>query len=116
MNLTEIAERSYMSKGRVSRAEYQSDLSIPTHIGRLLTRVINGRSEQYRLLLNHLVIFFNAFDIKHGSDEYLFANVDRKYHPHLLVMMSKLNLAGRDDVQMNPELEQFERELERSFL
>ena len=70
--------------------EFYNDLQIPLHLKKLFTRYhVNGVLKD-RLILNHIIGFFNVFN-SGAAAKILFFKMDEKYYPYLKAVLVALN-------------------------
>lgn len=74
--------------------ELRDDLERIRYLKRLFTTYTNNgemKDKTLRLILNHMIIFYNVFGVV-PSARMLFFKIPRKYHPILKTFMIKLNV------------------------
>lgn len=70
--------------------EFNEDLSIPIHLKKLLTRYhVNGVLKE-RLIINHIISFFNVFEPM-AAAKILFFKLDPHHHSYLKTFLVYLN-------------------------
>ena len=70
--------------------EFNEDLSIPIHLKKLLTRYhVNGVLKE-RLIINHIISFFNVFDPL-AAAKILFFKLDQHHYIYLKTFLVYLN-------------------------
>ena len=62
-NIKEYAVENYVNKACLSADEFWEDYNRLKYVKRLLGRYINNGELKERLILNHLISFYNVFDI-----------------------------------------------------
>lgn len=67
-NIVIYAAKHYEVKSSLTVEEFHSDLKKSKHIGRLLRLSSTEGAVKERLLLNHIIVFFNCFGSKAGSN------------------------------------------------
>ena len=87
MNLTEDTIILYAAKNYINYTcgcfdEFLKDLEIPIYLKRLFGRYILNNNLRERLILNHLIIFYNVFTAE-AATRMLFFNLDPKFYPAL---------------------------------
>ncbi len=60
-NFLHYAMTNYDNHHCKTAEEFNDDLSKITHIKRWLTRIVAGEDVNYRLMLNHFIVFYNVF-------------------------------------------------------
>ena len=70
--------------------EFYSDLNRIKYIKRLIRKYLNGEELKERLLLNHLIIFFNVFGIQ-SAKRMIFFRFEKEYHSILKTFLVYLN-------------------------
>lgn len=58
-----FAAKHYCNPSCISKEEFEADLKKISLIKRILKRHIRGETIPTRLLLNHIIVFYNVFDI-----------------------------------------------------
>lgn len=66
------ASANYDNPSCYDMEEFQSDLKRVVMIKRLITRHANGGELRDRLILNHLIIFYNVFGVEAGTKILIF--------------------------------------------
>lgn len=62
-NLEVVAARFYMNESCLSTEEFLEDLGQHYVIRRLAKKILNKKSNNVRLLTNHIICFTNSFDV-----------------------------------------------------
>lgn len=70
--------------------EFHQDLLIPMHLKKLFTRYHVNKDLKERLIINHVVCFFNVFE-PIAACKILFYKMDAKYHIYLKTVLHYLN-------------------------
>ena len=81
-NFSIFAAKSYINVFCVDEAEFLEDLIRIKYIKRLLKRYNKTGILKERLILNHLIVFYNVFSIE-GATKMLFFKIGAEYHPAL---------------------------------
>ena len=84
------AMRHYNNPQCVTVEEFEQDLQRIKYIKRLLIRFKSGGELKERLILNHLIIFYNMFGIK-AATNILYFKIDGGLHPQLNSFLVYLN-------------------------
>ena len=63
-NIKQYAVENYVNKACLSADEFWEDYNKIKYIKRLLGRYVNDGELKERLILNHLISFYNVFDIQ----------------------------------------------------
>lgn len=75
--------------------EFQKDLEeTPKYIKRLLNRYHNGGELRERLIINHLIMFYNVFGVE-ASTQLLFFKIEEDLHTYLKTFLVYLNFYNR---------------------
>lgn len=75
--------------------EFKEDLARLVYIKRLISRYYNGGELKLRLLLNHIIIFYNVFGID-AATRLLFFGINKKYYSILKTFLIFLNYINED--------------------
>ena len=70
--------------------EFNNDLMIPMHLKKLFTRYYTNNDLKERLILNHLICFFNVFSPL-GAVKILYYKIDVKYYSYLTTVLKYLD-------------------------
>lgn len=70
--------------------EFVKDYEITRHIMKLLRRYKNKDEARSRLLLNHIILFFNIFT-EQAAVRLLFYKIDNEFYPQLKALLLHLN-------------------------
>lgn len=89
-NFLEIATHAYSNPCCLSINEFLEDLARIKYVKRLLNRYINTGDLQERLIVNHLISFYNVFEIEYAT-KLLFFRCDEKTWPALKTFLEFLN-------------------------
>lgn len=89
-NAINYAMRHYDNPECRTIEEFKSDLNSLIYIKKLIRRIANNEQIDFRLVLNHIVIFFNKFDDM-AACSLLFLKVESEYHPILAAFLDSLN-------------------------
>lgn len=58
------------------KAEFKEDLRKAQHARKLATKIVNGKDVNIRLLVNHVILFFNVFEATAAKELLLFHSND----------------------------------------
>ena len=124
-NLLLYAMKEYDNPQCVQVEEFYDDLKKVKYIKRLLNQYLNEGILKERLLLNHIIVFYNVFPVR-SATRMLFLKIEEEFWPILktfLVYLSYMpeiidSINGRsilsDDVQLDQHvvdrLRKFDRE------
>ena len=75
--------------------EFFEDIKRIHYIRRLLKRHISDGVLKERIILNHLIIFYNVFETK-AATRILFFKVEKEYHPALKTFLIYINKMPED--------------------
>ena len=89
-NIKQYAVENYTNKACLSSDEFWEDFNKIKYVKRLLGRYVNDNDLRERLILNHLIGFYNVFEIKAAS-RMLFLRVDDELKPALKTFLIFLN-------------------------
>jgi|SRR5210317_445610 hypothetical protein len=97
-NFELFASKYYRNPTCLSAQEFYDDLAKFKYIVRLLRRYRESGKIQIRLLLNHIIIIYNVFEI-HAATRMLFHRVDEDLWPALKTFLIYLNYLQRGTYQ-----------------
>jgi hypothetical protein len=97
-NFEIFAAKYYRNPTCLSAQEFYDDLAKFKYIVRLLRRYRETGKIQTRLLLNHIIIVYNVFEI-HAATRMLFHRVDEDLWPALKTFLIFLNYLQRNTYQ-----------------
>lgn len=106
-NLTEsnfllYAAKNYDNPQCTELDEFLSDLQVPLHLKKLFTRYSTHGILKDRLILNHVISFFNVFS-PFAACKILFFKLDSKHYKYLKTVLIYLNRCP-DYVYINGQL------------
>lgn len=81
---------SYTNPQCVSIEEFEEDTKIPKYVKRLINRYVTSGDLKARLILNHIILFYNVFDNK-SATRILFYRVDENHYSALKTFLVYLN-------------------------
>ena len=89
-NLIFYAMRMYENPQCKNIQEFYEDMDRIKYIKRLLIKYKNGGELRERLLLNHIIVFYNIFNIE-AATRILFTEIKPELHPFLKTFIVFLN-------------------------
>jgi len=89
-NIMIYAMKAYDNPACTSLEEFQEDFNRIKYIKRLLTKYHKTGELKERLILNHIIIFYNVFELE-AATRMLFSRINRKYYPYLKPFLVYLN-------------------------
>jgi len=81
-NFTLFAAKYYRNPRCLDVKEFHSDLSHIKYVKRLLKRYLKTGVVQERLVLNHLIVFYNMFEIN-AANQMMFFRLEKELWPSL---------------------------------
>jgi hypothetical protein len=90
-NFILFAAKHYRNPRCLDIKEFHSDLSHIKYVKRLLKKYIKTGVVQERLVLNHLIVFYNMFEIE-AAHQMLFYRLDEELWPAAKTYLLFLNL------------------------
>ena len=90
-----FATHAYRNPVCMSAQEFMDDLARIRYIKRLLNRYVTDNDCQCRLILNHIITFYNVFDIA-CANEMLFFRCEKESWPALKAFLVFLNYLPED--------------------
>src|ERR1035437_3943059 len=101
-NFMLYAMRNYNNPQCHGPEEFSEDLAIPIHLKKLFTRYqINGVLKE-RLIINHIISFFNVFEAE-AAARILFFKLDSQHHTYLKTFLVYLHRCP-DTIQQDGKL------------
>ncbi len=94
-----FAMKHYDNPNCISVEEFYQDLRRIKYIKRHLNSYLATHKLNERLILNHLIVFFNLFEIPAGV-RLLFFKLDKKFHSILRTFLLYLNYVKEDDINI----------------
>lgn len=95
-NIEVFAAKFYTNKYCQTKDEFLSDLGRVKLACKLARKVNNSRSQNMRLLLNHVICFTNNFELSAAKQLVLFVATDKE-KPVFKTMLTYLNLLDRNE-------------------
>ena len=90
-NITSYMIMSYENSQCVDMEEFEDDMKRVKYIKRLINRYLSGGELKERLLLNHIISFYNVFGIE-AATRILFFKVDESDYSVLKTFLIYLNV------------------------
>lgn len=97
-NFLNYAMRHYDNPECKSISEFQEDLNRTKYIKRLLRKYDLSGELRERLLLNHIIIFYNVFGIE-AATNILFYKLEEEFWPVLKTFLVYLNYFPENDAE-----------------
>ena len=97
-NFLLYAMKEYNNPQCVDIDEFNDDLKKIKYIKRLLNQYISEGILKERLLLNHIIVFFNVFSTK-AATRILFYKMEEEFWPMLKTFLFYLNYMPEDRVE-----------------
>ena len=89
-NITSYMIMSYDNSQCVDMEEFKDDMKRVKYIKRLINRYLSGGELKERLLLNHIISFYNVFGVE-SATRILFFKVEESDYPVLKTLLVYLN-------------------------
>lgn len=90
-NIQSFCENSYKNPQCVSAEDFNEDMNRIKYVKRLLNKYKKGEGLKTRLILNHIICFYNVFD-KYSATRIWFFKVEREYWNILKTFLEYLSL------------------------
>tara|TARA_R100000908_G_C3691131_1_gene105496 strand:+ start:230 stop:598 length:369 start_codon:yes stop_codon:yes gene_type:complete len=87
---------NYNNPSCSDRTEFEEDLNRIKYIKRLFGRYLSTGELKERLILNHIIIFYNVFEIE-AATKMLFYRMEDKFKPLLKTFLVYLNYLPDDE-------------------
>ena len=97
-NLLNYAMKHYDNPECKSVDEFQEDLTRTKYIKRLFRKYKTSGDLKERLLLNHIIIFYNVFGIE-AATNILFFKIEKEFWPLLKTFLVFLDLFPENDIE-----------------
>lgn len=81
---------SYNNPQCVDIEEFHDDVKIPKYIKRLINRYLSAGELKERLILNHIILFYNVFDFE-AATRILFFRLEHEDYSVLKTFLTYLN-------------------------
>ena len=90
-NIQSFSENSYKNPQCVSAEDFNEDMNRIKYVKRLLNKYKKGEELKTKLILNHIICFYNVFD-KYSATRIWFFKVEREYWNILKTFLEYLSL------------------------
>ena len=90
-NIQSFSENSYRNPQCVCAEDFHEDMNRVKYVKRLLNKYRKGEELKTRLILNHIICFYNVFD-KYSATRIWFFKIDREYWSILKTFLEYLSL------------------------
>ena len=90
-NIHSFSENSYRNPQCICAEDFHEDMNRVKYVKRLLNKYKKGEELKTRLILNHIICFYNVFD-KYSATRIWFFKIDRDYWPVLKTFLEYLSL------------------------
>ena len=97
-NFLLYAMKEYNNPQCVDVDEFNDDIKKIKYIKRLLNQYISEGNLKERLLLNHIIVFFNVFTTK-AATRILFYKMEEEFWPMLKTFLFYLNYMPEDKIE-----------------
>jgi hypothetical protein len=113
-----FAMKNYDNHHCKTLEEFNEDLNKVVHIKKLLNRILSGEEINHRLILNHLIIFYNVFKsdaatsilfFKMEQDKWLLLNTFLTYLNYSPIYIKELGISLYDMGTNKKILDELER-------
>ena len=101
INFTRYAMKCYDNPQCIDVDEFHEDLNRTKYVKRLLRKYLSSGVLRERLILNHIIVFYNVFGIVPAT-RLLFLRLETDLHPLLKTFLVFLNYLPEDGI---PECE-----------
>jgi hypothetical protein len=92
----QFAMDNYKNPSCLDHGEFEEDLNRIKYIKRLFGRYQTSGELKERLILNHIIIFYNVFDID-AATKMLFYKMEDRFKPLLKTFLVYLNYLPKND-------------------
>ena len=90
-NIQSFSENSYRNPQCICAEDFHEDMNRVKYVKRLLNKYKKGEELKTRLILNHIICFYNVFD-KYSATRIWFFKIDREYWSVLKTFLEYLSL------------------------
>ena len=97
-NFLLYAMQHYDNSQCVEVEEFNDDLKKIKYIKRLLNQYYQGGELKERLLLNHIIVFYNVFPVR-AATRILFYKIEEKFWPMLKTFLVYLHFMPEDKIE-----------------
>lgn len=102
-NYTFFAMKAYTNSQCKSLEEFHEDLNRTKYLKRLFRRYQTTGNLRERLILNHIIIFYNVFGVEPAT-RLLFFKIEEELHPLLKTFLVYLNYCPEQDIPETADL------------
>lgn len=102
-NYTFYAMKAYCNPQCKSLDEFHEDLNRTKYLKRLFRRYQTTGNLRERLILNHIIIFYNVFGVEPAT-RLLFFKIEEELHPLLKTFLVYLNYCPEQDIPETKDL------------
>ena len=92
----EYAMQNYKNPSCSGRDEFEEDINRIKYVKRLFGRYFSTGELKERLILNHIIIFYNVFEME-AATKMLFYRMEDKFKPLLKTFLVYLNYFPEDE-------------------
>ena len=92
-----VAAKHYQNPQCTSTEEFYDDLNRIKYIKRLINRYFDTQEISERLIINHIIVFYNVFGIEIAT-KLLAVKLEHKYWPVIKCFLVKLNYLTSSDL------------------
>ena len=92
----EYAMQNYKNPSCSGREEFEEDINRIKYIKRLFGRYFSTGELKERLILNHIIIFYNVFEME-AATKMLFYRMEDKFKPLVKTFLVYLNYLPEDE-------------------
>jgi len=89
-NIENFSENSYKNPQCVCAEDFYEDMQRIKYVKRLFNKYRRGEKLKTRLILNHIICFYNVFD-KYSATRIWFYKIDREYWTYLKTFLEYLS-------------------------
>ena len=93
-NIKQYAVENYINKACIDADEFWEDFNRMKYVKRLLKKYIRTGELRERLILNHIISFYNVFEIN-AANRMIFLRMDEEIQPALKTFLIFLNYLPR---------------------
>ena len=97
-NFLLYAMKEYDNPQCVQVEEFYDDLKKVKYIKRLLNQYLNEGILKERLLLNHIIVFYNVFPVR-AATRILFLKIEEEFWPLLKTFLVFLDMFPENDIE-----------------
>ena len=89
-NIHSFSENSYKNPQCVCAEDFHEDMNRIRYVKRLFNKYNKGEELKTRLILNHIICFYNVFD-KYSATRIWFFKIDKEFWPVLKTFLEYLS-------------------------